>query len=169
MNAMLRKYYSNLHNNQRHSLVIAEENQKKRKKRTSSINTFDSLTKTSDKSIRIKKSAKRVGSIGSVCKNRTKKNKSQSSFVPKVFKLKTKPSPLKTRKTLKHKSVSQVDLTLSESYDSLINHFDCDKELRKSLKQLVKIEKNALKKKFNSKSSIFSNSIFVNSYHESRV
>ena len=165
---MLRRYYANLRNNQRHGLILAEENQKKKKKRTNSINTYNNLTKTSEQSIRVKKSGKRVGSIGSVCKDRPKK-KSQSTHAPKVLKFKTKPSPLKARKPSKHKSVSEIDLTLSDSYDSLINQFDCDKELRKSLKQLVKIEKNALKKKFNSKSSIFSNSIFVKSYHNSRV
>lgn len=166
---MLRKYYANLHNNQRFSLVLADDSQKKRKKRTKSMNTFNNITKTSEKSIQGKKSLKGVAGIGSGFKSKAIKHKSQNSYVPKVFKLKTKPSPVKTRKTLKHKSVSDIDLTLSESYDSLINHFDCDVELRKSLKQLVTLEKNALKRKFNSKSSISSNSIFFNSYHNSRV
>ena len=169
MNKMLRKYYANLRNNHRYSLVLEDDSQKKRKKRTKSMNTFNNITNTSEKSIQRKKSLKRVGGVGSVSKAKPKKHKSQNSYVPKVFKLKTKPSPAKTRKTLKHKSVSDIDLTLSESYDSLINHFDCDMELRKSLKQLVTLEKNALKRKFNSKSRISSNSIFFNSYHNSRI
>jgi hypothetical protein len=168
MNAMLRKYYAKLQNN-RHSLVLSYENQRKRKKRTKSQSTFNNLTKTSEKSVKVKKTVQKSVRYSSKSASSMKKHKPQSSYIPKNFKVKPKTSPVKVKKQIKHKSISEIELSLSESYDSLLNHFDCGAELRKSLKQLVTLEKNALKRKFKSKSSISSNSLFVNSYHNSKV
>lgn len=170
MNRMLRNYYAKLNSNQRHSLVIPPETKKTKTKRTKSQSTFNNLTKTSEKSLKVKKKPKKTKSQRNASRsvvNRTI-HKHKSSHIPKTLVNKSK-GPVKIKKIRKIKRSCNVENTLSDSYDSLLNGIQCDQELRKSLRQLVYLEKNALKKKFSSKGSISSNSIFVNSYHNSRL
>ena len=164
---MLRNYYAKLNSNPRHSLALQTEPKKKKTKRTKSQSTFNNLTKTSEKSLKVKKGVKRNENQRANSRsvvNRTI-HKHKSSIAPKSIVNKTK-GPGKIKKIRKIKRSCNVENNLSDSFDSLLNGIQCDQELRKSLRQLVRLEKSALKKRFSSKSIISSNSIFVNSYHK---
>ena len=166
---MLRNYYAKLNSNPRHSLVVPAEPQKKKTKRTKSQSTFNNLTKTSEKSLKVKKVIKKTKNQRANSRsvvNRTI-HKHKSSIITKPIVNKTK-GPGKIKKPRRIKRSCYVENNLSDSYDSLLNGIQCDQELRKSLRLLVRLEKSALKKKFSSKSSLSSNSIFVNSYHNTR-
>jgi hypothetical protein len=177
MQVMLKKYYAKLHTNQRHSLMSMDDflTYTQRKKRTKSQANHNNLTKSSEKSLKTRIKLVKKVPTSDLTRAKSKSNpkfrishKSKPSLMPKSFIQKGKTSNLKPRKTCKVKTVTESTINLSDSYDSLLQQFNCDEDLKSSLKQLVRLEKLSLKKKFSGKNSLLNNNLLVNSYHNQK-
>ena len=172
---MLKKYYARSHISQRNSIMQLDDylKPKHQTKRTKSQGNYNNLTKTSEKSLKsLIKYKKKTTPLEvtktktkSIIKTRINKTGPRSSYVnPKNIIMKPKNSNFKQKKISKIKSISNSNQSLSESYDSLLQQFNCDSNLRLSFKKLVKLEKLSLKKTFCLKKSYISNNLLVNSY-----
>ena len=179
MQVMLKKYYAQVHSNQRNSLINLDEYipLKIKNKRTKSQGNYNNLTKTSEKSLKsLTKYKKR--SKPKIPNNMKHKSpikikraiKSESSYIHKNIIIKQRTSNATIKRI--NKSAVRFDTSirsLSDSYDILLQQFKCGDELKSSLKKLVQIEKLSLKKKFSSNHFLLSkkNLLVHNFYNNS--